>query len=73
VKGRAGSLDEASAKLSRIARPIANMIAFVANVRVGLVEAHLVFDSGPDRTERQFLEMFLPMSGEGFPKSSLAG
>lgn len=35
VKGRAGTLDEAGAKFSMIARPIANMIAFVANVRVG--------------------------------------
>ena len=60
VKGRAGSLDEAGAKFSMIARPIANMIAFVANVRVGPIEAHLAFDSDPDRTERQFLEVFLP-------------
>lgn len=60
VKGHAGSLDEAGAKFSMIARPIANMIAFVANVRVGPVQAHLVFDSDPDRTERQFLEVFLP-------------
>ena len=60
VKGHAESLDEAGAKFSMIARPIANMIAFVANVRVGPIEAHLAFDSDPDRTERQFLEVFLP-------------
>ena len=60
VKGRAGSLDEAVAKFSPIARPIASMIAFVANVRVGPVEAHLAFDSDPGRIERPFLEVFLP-------------
>ncbi len=60
VKGLAGSLDEAGSSFSAIARPIANMIAFVANVRVGPVEAHLAFDSHPDKTERQLLEVFLP-------------
>lgn len=56
VKGHAGSLDEAVATFSTIA----SMIAFVANVRVGPVEAHLAFDSGPGRTEHPFLEVFLP-------------
>jgi len=60
VKGHAGSLDEAVATFSTIARPIASMIAFAANVRVGPVEAHLAFDSDPGRTERPFLEVFLP-------------
>lgn len=60
VKGRAGSLDEAGAKFSMVASPIASAIAFVANVRVGPVEAHLGFDSDPNGTERQFLEVFLP-------------
>ena len=45
------------------------MIAFVTNVRVGAVEAHLVFDSSTDRTERELLEVFLPdergIVGEG--------
>jgi hypothetical protein len=71
VKGRAGSLDEAGAKFSMIARPIANMIAFVANVRVGPVEAHLAFDSDPDRTERQFLEVFLPDERGGFSEGQI--
>jgi hypothetical protein len=66
VKGRAESLDEAGAKFSVIARPIANMIAFVANVRVGPIEAHLAFDSDPDRTEREFVEVFLPDEQGGF-------
>jgi hypothetical protein len=60
VKGRAGSLDEAGAKFNMVARPIANMIAFVANVRVGPVEAHLAFDSDSGKTERELLEVFLP-------------
>ena len=68
VKGRAGSLDEAVAKFSMIARPIANMIGFVANVRVGSIEAHLAFDSDPGRAERQFLEVFLPGNWIGLPE-----
>lgn len=71
VKGRAGSLDEAGAKFSMIARPIANMIAFVTNVRVGPIEAHLAFDSDPDRTERQFLEVFLPDERGGFSQGRI--
>lgn len=71
VKGRAGSLDEAGARFSMIARPIANMIAFVANVRVGPLEAHLAFDSDPDRTERQFLEVFLPDERGGFSQGRI--
>jgi hypothetical protein len=54
-----------------IARPIANMIAFVANVRVGPIEAHLAFDSNPDRTERQFLEVFLPDERGGFAEGRI--
>jgi hypothetical protein len=54
---------------SQLARAIANMIAFVANVRVGPVEAHLAFDSAPGKTERELLEAFLPdergLVGEG--------
>ena len=60
VKGHAHSLDEAVAKFGMIARPIASVIAFVANVRVGPIEVHLAFDSSADRTERRFLEVFLP-------------
>ena len=71
VKGRAGSLEEAGAKFSIIAHPIANMIAFVANVRVGPIEAHLAFDSDPDRTERQFLEVFLPDQRGGFSEGRI--
>lgn len=35
VRGHADSLDEAATKFSIIARPIATMAGFVANVRVG--------------------------------------
>ncbi|MCA1693941.1 MAG: hypothetical protein LC749_03970 [Actinobacteria bacterium] len=41
VRGHAGSLDEAAAKFSIIARPIATMADFVANVRMGPLEVHL--------------------------------
>jgi hypothetical protein len=60
VMGHAVSLDEAATKFSAIARPIANMIGFVANVRVGLIEAHLAYDCDPKSEERKFLEVFLP-------------
>jgi hypothetical protein len=60
VGGHALSLDEAATKFSAIARPIANMIGFVANVRVGPIEAHLAYDCDPNSEERQFLEVFLP-------------
>ncbi len=36
------------------------MIAFVSNVRVGPIETHLAFDSDPGKTEREFVEVFLP-------------
>jgi hypothetical protein len=60
VKGHAGTLAQAGSTFSELAREIANMIAFVANVRVGPVETHLAFDSDPRKTEREFLEVFLP-------------
>lgn len=60
VTGHAVSLDEAATKFSAIARPIANMIGFVTNVRVGPIEAHLAYDCDPNSEERQFLEVFLP-------------
>jgi hypothetical protein len=69
VKGRAGSLEQAGSTFSELAREIANVIAFVSNVRVGPVEAHLAFDSAPGETERELLEVFLPdergIVGEG--------
>jgi len=60
VKGHADSLDEAVARFGMVARPIASIVAFVANVRVGPIEVHLAFDSSPGRTERRLLEVFLP-------------
>lgn len=69
VKGFAGSLEQAGSTFSELARAIANMIAFVANVRVGSIEAHLAFDCAPGKTERELLEAFLPVErgivGEG--------
>lgn len=60
VRGHAGSLDEAAAKFSVIARPIATMAGFVANVRVGALELHLAYDSTPSCADREFLETFIP-------------
>ncbi len=59
VRGRASSLDDAIAKFAAVARPIATVIGFVANVRVGPVEVHLAFDAAPGRQERAFLETFI--------------
>jgi hypothetical protein len=60
IKGRAGALAQAGPAFSELAGETASMIAFVANVRVGSVEAHLAFDSDPGKTEREFVEVFLP-------------
>jgi hypothetical protein len=60
VRGPAQSLDEAVTKFATIARPIATMAGFVANVRVGLLEVHLAYDCTPDHDTREFVETFLP-------------
>jgi hypothetical protein len=60
VRGHAGSLEEAAAKFSIIARPIATMAGFVANVRVGPLEVHLAYDCTPSSEDREFLETFIP-------------
>lgn len=60
VRGKAASLDEAMTKFTMIARPIATMVGFVANVRVGPLEVHLAYDCTPERTKRHFVEVFLP-------------
>jgi len=60
VRGRCGSLDEAATKFAAVARPIATILGFVANVMVGAVEVHLAYDSTPSHEERAFLETFLP-------------
>jgi hypothetical protein len=60
VRGHAASLEEAVTKFDTIARPIATMAGFVANVRVGLIEVHLAYDCTPGSSERPFLEVFVP-------------
>jgi hypothetical protein len=60
VRGQADSLDEAIEKFGMIARPIATMAAFVANVRAGPLEIHLAYDCNVNHTEREFVEVFLP-------------
>lgn len=60
VRGRTGSLDEAASKFAAIARPLATLAGFVANVLVGALEVHLAYDSTPAHEEREFLETFLP-------------
>jgi hypothetical protein len=60
VRGRSDSLDAATTKFGAVARPIATVIGFVTNVRVGYVEVHLAYDSTPRQADRAFLETFLP-------------
>ncbi len=60
VRGRAVSLDEAISKFEVIARPVATMIGFVANVRVGPLEVHLAYECAAGSRERPFLEVFVP-------------
>jgi hypothetical protein len=59
VRGYAGSLDEATAKFGAVARPIATVVGFVANVRVGSLEVHLAYDCTPSSDHREFLEVFV--------------
>jgi hypothetical protein len=60
IRGYASSLEEAIVKFGMIARPIATIAGFVANVRVGPVEVHLAYDCTASNSERAFLEVFLP-------------
>jgi hypothetical protein len=60
VRGRATSLDGAVAKFATAARPVMTMAGFVTNVRVGELDVHLAYDATPERTERAFVEAFLP-------------
>lgn len=60
VRGRADSLDEAASKFAVIARPIATLVGFVANVKVGQLEVHIAYDCTPASDTREFAETFLP-------------
>ncbi|MEV7038330.1 hypothetical protein [Amycolatopsis sp. NPDC051061] len=59
VRGHALSLDEAVAKFPNVARPIANLVGFVANVRVGLVEVVLAYETFASGGERDYLQVFI--------------
>lgn len=59
IQGRASSIDAAIVRFSGIARPMATLAAFVANVRVGPIEVHLAYDCTTDSDDRQFVETFL--------------
>ncbi|MBB2943251.1 hypothetical protein FB565_002964 [Actinoplanes lutulentus] len=60
VRGRAASLDDAIDSFSRIARPVATIVGFAANVRVGALEVHLAYDATPTQQSREFAEVFIP-------------
>ncbi len=59
VRGHATSLDDAVAKFANVARPIATMVGFVANVRVGPLEVLLAYAWAPTGQEREFLQTFI--------------
>jgi hypothetical protein len=71
VRGRAGSLDEAAGKFAALARPVATMAGFVANVRVGSLEVHLAYDSSPEKVEQELLEVFIPDEQGGVTEGRL--
>jgi hypothetical protein len=58
--GPAPSLDEAVSKFSAAGRLLATLLAFCANAAVGTPEVHIAYDASAGRTEREFLEVFLP-------------
>jgi hypothetical protein len=60
VCGRADSLEEAAGKFQLIASPIASMVGFTSNVKVGPLEVYLAYECTAGATERPFLEVFLP-------------
>jgi hypothetical protein len=60
ARGGVKSMNDALAKFGALARPLATMVGFVANVRVGPLEDHIAFECRPTADSRQFLEVFLP-------------
>lgn len=59
VRGNAATIDDAIETFSRLARPVATIIGFVANVQVGPLEVHLAYDASPERDSREFAEVFI--------------
>lgn len=66
VRCRATALDVAISVSSSVARVLTSLIAFTANVRCGVPEVHLAYDSTPGHSERDFVEVFLP-DEQGLP------
>jgi hypothetical protein len=60
VSGRAPSIDEAMSDFPPGVRKLAPMLAFLANVEVGMLEVHMAFDATQGIEERDFVEVFLP-------------
>ena len=59
VLGAATSLDEAIDRFAGLARPVATILGFVANIRVGALEVHLAYDATATRSSREFVEAFI--------------
>src|SRR5262245_52164470 len=59
VTGEAGSIEEAETLLENAANQIAVLIAFVTNADLGQLETEIVFGSGPDDVEHDFMQRFV--------------
>jgi hypothetical protein len=60
ARGPAASIENAISTFGGIAATITPVIAFIANASVGRLEPELAFDSTRGRTERDFLQVFVP-------------
>jgi hypothetical protein len=63
ARGPADSIEHAVSTFGGIAATITPIIAFTTNASVGQLEPELAFDSTPGRTERDFLQVFVPTEG----------
>jgi hypothetical protein len=58
VTGRAPAIEAAMSEFPPPARQLGPMMAFVANIEVGMVDIHLAFDATSGIEDREFVEVF---------------
>jgi hypothetical protein len=77
VGGEGSSVDEAVRRHAPLARGVAATLAFVANAAVDPLEVELAYDTTADRTEREYLQVFvrdaspIPRGGRVVPAGRL--
>jgi hypothetical protein len=77
VAGESSSLDEAVRRHEPLARGVAAVLAFIANAAVEPLELELAYDATADRTEREYLQIFvrepstIPKGGRVIPTARL--